>query len=829
MSPLDDRSTPVIPFGPRARREAATYGWKELTPLQQRAIVKCHARLSDIGRMKFEESRPRTGAGRFLPAIDEERLNNTVLIDGRRGSGKTAVLFSLLRYWMRNMPEMEGFLPNDDATRQRDKQLTDDINASVEAEEGKDAPVMIVPIGPIDLQYLPETTQIIPLIAGAFNDVLQAIHEVRGLSIDADRIESPWMTLPSESAANIVDLHREFVDAASAWEIDTRERHRRLDPEDYTIEMSTMEAKRSKVQKRFRAFGDALYRDFRNTFRGKPGTPPLFVLCIDDADMKPRVSTRLLEAFRVLYHPRIAFLLTGDTYLFLNELSDNWLASLRSPLRRIELQADQADEANDRSSALRLAREVYDKIIPTSHRVELSEMSPLQRRWMLAEVLGRIRPTKENKPTPPQRGRVDWYLEHDPYTRNALPPQVRDMLSLNDFVSEWDEREDGGPRPDDVPAGVISHPSLPIRVVRKLWIDSLGDSLLNRVHQEMLHNVIRFETLPYFRFYVDNSMLRKNTLAVPLRTLPLRDHNTLSLRQIVGYEMHVRDGDRDVAILSSPAEGALILATDLAADEPDGDFVAPSLSPDEFDNPFVTAGIRVKGLRGVLDVVWPLPDWDSFVDFHLFSNAWTAIVAHERHRTRDDETLIEQFALRFVWLVTQMANRDFVGLKFSSRTPEEVIVSGVPEAMVDLSKLTWKSVVPKVVQMIGHGKATSRENIMAEWAESRAVLIAAPESKLPRGAAADFIDEFAKAQKTSWQSIRPDIEDARHTRIMKSYVHSGKERGTTVEEGGADGMRKLKSLLSTRDAIASFILEIIDRTATKRDPWTRRATTGTAS
>ncbi|HYO76614.1 MAG TPA: hypothetical protein VE010_09130, partial [Thermoanaerobaculia bacterium] len=157
----------------RARREAATFDWEDLTVWQQNAVLYGHRLMTELAASAFREAAGREGIRRFLPKMDVERKNNAVLIDGRRGSGKTIVLFTLLRYWIAS--RFKNILPAD----HRAEALVQAIDAALDPQRTQTSASehgpLIVPIGPVDLQYLSPHTQIVPLIAGAFDEVVQGL------------------------------------------------------------------------------------------------------------------------------------------------------------------------------------------------------------------------------------------------------------------------------------------------------------------------------------------------------------------------------------------------------------------------------------------------------------------------------------------------------------------------------------------------------------------------------------------------------------------------------------------------------------------------------
>ncbi|HYO78809.1 MAG TPA: hypothetical protein VE010_20275, partial [Thermoanaerobaculia bacterium] len=537
------------------------------------------------------------------------------------------------------------------------------------------------------------------------------------------------------------------------------------------------------LQAKFRLFADALCKEYTATTRAME--TPLFVMCIDDADMKPLVSVRLLEALRVLYHPRVAFLLTGNSDLFVNMLTDSFFAGLRAPLRRLDLTGDTSDEMSDRSVALRLAREVYGKVIPTAHRVDVSRLSAAERYRILDDVVKRVGPRLDRTSREAISGvasneyPLKWYFENDKYTLNALPEQLRDMWSLRDFVREEIERAEAmESRDNESSPDVIDHQVFPISTALKLWRDALADSLLPPPLAEMLRQVIRIETHPTFRFLVDNSRLEKNILSVPIRNYRHADGSTTTFRRIVGYEMWL-EGRRE-AVLSPSAEGAVILASDLAADYADGGFVEHPLSPDEFDNPFVTVGLQSRVARGIVDVVWPMPDWDSFVDFHIFSDAWYEIAQQE---TAHRETSVSQSDLNH--LITRLAKRflrlvlDIIVDRKAGLLPE---VRPLDSALDDWPRLAAE--IANVAFTFKAANPTARDIINTRWARSRAALLVAPESRLEQQQAIAFgaalSHEFSHVGAAERHLLKDEIEIARGERLLRSYVHTGKESGVTI-------------------------------------------------
>lgn len=89
-----------------ARREAQPLRWscpedpsRELSEEQRRAAKQACGIMRDLAERDWKARDARTKESaydRFLAPIDPERRNHVVLLDGPRGSGKTALLITLV-------------------------------------------------------------------------------------------------------------------------------------------------------------------------------------------------------------------------------------------------------------------------------------------------------------------------------------------------------------------------------------------------------------------------------------------------------------------------------------------------------------------------------------------------------------------------------------------------------------------------------------------------------------------------------------------------------------------------------------------------------------
>ena len=80
------------------QREAAVLSWNALNEEQKQAGRQAHRLLIDMAESDEKIDKPQP---RFLPRLDPARTSRVLLIDGGRGSGKTALLLTILAHWRR--------------------------------------------------------------------------------------------------------------------------------------------------------------------------------------------------------------------------------------------------------------------------------------------------------------------------------------------------------------------------------------------------------------------------------------------------------------------------------------------------------------------------------------------------------------------------------------------------------------------------------------------------------------------------------------------------------------------------------------------------------
>lgn len=361
-----------------SRAEASPLSWNALTDEQREAVKGIASLFGDLSERSWTRPASHGAFDRFLPRIDLERRNHVALIAGERGIGKTAVLLTLLQMWS----ERERGEPSEAR-----KEIPDDVFRG-----------RVVPVGLVDLQPLPEGTNLLVHLAGQLSRLVDAMQD----GYRATGAHDGWNPMKSEEPLSR-KRWRAFVQAAAAgWEGRLDARRGVLDPEAFALEFEEVERHRLDVPERFRELCDALADEYPKVFRQQRGTP-FFVISVDDADMNPKRVLELLDLVRTLWHPRVGFVITGNGALFLDVLKK---------------QLGFENNSNDK-----LPEAIFNKAMPIYQRYGLSELSLAARRQIVGNTLASI-PVFDH-PLKPQN-LLD-YLEVNRLASAILPENMREL------------------------------------------------------------------------------------------------------------------------------------------------------------------------------------------------------------------------------------------------------------------------------------------------------------------------------------------------------------------------------------------------------------------
>lgn len=732
------------------RREARVLHWDELSAEQRGAAKQAHDLVRAFIAIKSSRGEPVRGARRFLPHIDSDRRNQNILLDGGRGSGKTALLLTLLDLWTWS-------LTLDPKKSADDKDYTDKCEAwGVRPNEWP-----VVPLGIVDLQPLPEHTPVLRHLVEPLVRVIEALED------QGEREDSPppWLRadapgLPSRKAWN--DLLRAIV---ADWDDTSRDRWSKLDIEECVHEIDRSVRDHQNLIARFRAFVDALVEDFRKGPWRSPSSAPLFVVPIDDADMNPACASDLLEALRMLHHPRVVFLLTGDSELFYRLAEEGSARMLRSPRGRSS--EPEGSPVRD-LLAVRLGHAVYDKVVPFTHRCEILPVPASERHHRIPSL---------RELSVKSRGKTSHDLPlrellAEPMIGAGLPERLRALQDV-DLVARR--------RKDERPEAALT------RAVLHLWRRAIKDNpvpaesyplahLESRV--SITHDAHGIETLavsplaPPPSAQVEGEWVSEpNIHSVGLHQAQVQVRTLTSLRGVMASGLEVPDG----------LLGALMLADHVAFARGGRRGTVENTGSTGFTPKFAQAlYTRAEG-EDPLPFGWPLFAGRTLLDLSILGFYWRrALKGH----TALGEADVATMARWFLVCVAQLASNVQQAFPPLSATTAEG--STAPD---------WQETAHRVVTVAQQsGTLTGRELKLREWALGRALLLAAPESGLSQEHAEEMLDAFAKeAGEKLWPTLRSRAHAQRDERLGAVL----KRPGTKITESASDVRRSIDEQAKT--------------------------------
>ncbi len=648
------------------RREAGVLTDDELT-LEQRQAGREATNL--VLQMLRSSEIVDTPKPHYLPRIDAKRSNRVLLLDGGRGSGKTALLVTLFERW-------------------RDAHLEDDSTARTRRAEsglGVNPQGRIVPFGLLDLHPLPPSTNLLFHIIGRFERLVEWIDG----DARSEKDPAAWLLTAQDERESRTRWRSLLTAVVAGWDSNVAARAARLDLEAYAVELEEAERQRLNLVDAFAAFIDALVKDFSRKRNLKDQEPPLFVLGIDDADMNPERSVELLETVRMLWHPRVAFLLTGCSQLFRTTLAAHCHRKLHG----------KHDATRQDATLKSLAIDIYDKVIPPGHRCELRPIPPANRltaqpadlRFSLERIL-----VEGVEQTVTLASYFDGELQH----REALPDRLRMQIDLAAQVYRMPDSE-----------GLMDGDGLASHAAHAIWRSALEHSALS---PEVLADVVQVNSQTGA---LDVSLMG-DPMGVSARTRTLSvcsDPETRHAIRILEVQRFTASLRREEP-LPDAVTAALMLAVNVALDQ---DFSTLESTPSEprYAEPwFVVSDPTFHESASIRGLSWPLPLGYTLPFYAGFSYRWKRIL-------RTMGLPPKSFPRAVLHLLVQ----GFLHTTISVLWPKPSSKRANPAS-------DWSSLAEDVVWLLEHGGTRTRR-----WALHQAGLLSAPEYGLPAPVANDWL------------------------------------------------------------------------------------------
>ena len=360
MSTENRSSTPIEPSG-----DSRPVRFDDLLDREKELIDRTNRLLRGI----YEDANRLQNSSNFpsdpWALIDNDRRHRVLMLSGPRGSGKTSLLLTLLAGWRAAWTKNWAVLASPENRKEVEKLFNhmDDVR----------------PLKPLDFDPLPSDLPLYGWIIQAFRplvDWLTNDGQAVG-SIESDHLRSiseqggrslPW----SENSQSLHEqLQKLYQMAIVGWGSGKLREAFQKDLFDLILDQEDQHLNWQRLQSSWQKFLSGLFRELdgrRDIFPQKG----LLVLPIDDTDLQIQRDRELILAIRLLYHPRLVYLLTGDSDNLYKNLSLEFLGRMVSLSNTDGLDSKVFDVNEERSRSLAFA--LKEKVLPTSHVLKLSRL-----------------------------------------------------------------------------------------------------------------------------------------------------------------------------------------------------------------------------------------------------------------------------------------------------------------------------------------------------------------------------------------------------------------------------------------------------------------------
>ncbi|HVF59750.1 MAG TPA: hypothetical protein VNJ70_08085 [Thermoanaerobaculia bacterium] len=337
-------------------RDTSPLDLEQLSDDELAMILSIERRLYEAQRYTGVERHSGEGSESYLAEV-ERRHPRVLLLDGGRGTGKTSVLLTLVDRW-------HGWSRSGVAETATYRERVAQIRQNSKFTPGEhdfDIPAHVRVVGILDFDPLPPEMPLVAGIMQAWRPLAERYDELSGRLADCD-----------DEGDTLMDLwHRLFRVAAVGWTAISKDSgliEQVLDREEQVQDWQ-------RLDKQWRKFVDEVI-GLGKCLKGahKLADQPVFVIMIDDVDLQVGRIRELLPALRLLYHPKVVFLVAADRRHMVDMLKLDFLGQQNviatRQLREDALQVSERDRwAGD------LARSSFQKVFPLRNRWYLRPLS----------------------------------------------------------------------------------------------------------------------------------------------------------------------------------------------------------------------------------------------------------------------------------------------------------------------------------------------------------------------------------------------------------------------------------------------------------------------
>jgi KAP-like P-loop domain-containing protein len=675
----------------------------------------------------------------------QRRHPRVLLLDGSRGTGKTSLLLTLVERWHLEIHDDPGYKKHKEIIKDAYKKRIEKLQGYSGSSE---IPTHIRVLDILDFDPL---TPGMPLIAGimqAWRPLAEQYDQQSGRADDYDDEEHRLMDL----------WHGLFRMAAVGWAAVPGDRgliEQVLDREEQVQDWQ-------RLDEQWRSFvTEVIKRGKKLKGVHKLKEDSVFVIMIDDVDLQVGRIRELLPALRLLYHPRVVFLVAADQQHMIHMLKLDFFGQQNELARQRNANNAQAIESG---WAADLANSAFEKVFPKRNRMKVEWLSIrefLAFPGQAADLLAHVPESLTEEVSTNRSNGANFFADLKQFKRhNSSPASSSAGQLILDFAQKAEQAE--------LP-GIMTY-----RAAEQLRQYVMGFSDTRRA-VEVLARLLSGKRKTSNRLPGERSVTKREAHQVAVE----RGAETIDI-QITG----------ELAALYRPGPRVFGVTYDVVlSGRPDFVFVGPadslptrmSIEPENRFN-FTAAMIALMLQEAKFDVDATGLRWETYL-----SHAWTewalspplsfAWTRHEHPRPdrlfeqsqiwadfiklpseAKDERKLERYA--FAWIYYQ---RQWSGHPAPPRTPHPMKLNELNGPLPWDLLLTFKS--------------TKDQSEIKKWQMETLPLLARPELGLPPSVQNKLLRAPLKDAGTS---VKEELQRQRRRLVTDAFVAAAMQRGTVV-------------------------------------------------
>ncbi len=343
------------------RPEARPADWRSLNDAQQKAFRQVLDMVTEAIQM-LPDSKPRRDV-RYESThwLSADRMSRIVFLDGKRGTGKTTVMASLIA-----VSEAES----DEAVRKSFPPT--DLHYGINQMRTR-----AIWLEPVDMTSPSLSSNLLAAILARIEAAICWFErqESPGLGESSRGFERRGLLEPHPPHPDyrnaMLELQRLQANIALAWDGNLAARQGHLDPDSFAVEVIRTERARLSLHNNLEMVLDQLAR---STSRS-----PLFILPIDDFDLNPPACLDLLRLLRMISVPRLFTVVLGDVEVAETILSLNLAGSVAQVADGVKNDAMLAVLPDEVGAMVgEVAAHTLRKFVPPTQRASLRPMRLLE-------------------------------------------------------------------------------------------------------------------------------------------------------------------------------------------------------------------------------------------------------------------------------------------------------------------------------------------------------------------------------------------------------------------------------------------------------------------